>query len=365
MIKLAYDYQAFTLQKYGGISRYLYELASAIARNNDFDVNVYAGLYQNKYLLADRSNLNIKGWQTLNLPIPRRVLAVINNQLNKLSFGMDLPDIIHETYYLQHSNAPTQSKIVLTVYDMIHEKIIDPEIGRDFIKIKSHSIQRADRIICISENTRKDLLELFDLDPNIVTTVHLGYSPLKVKDPSPIIKEPYLLYVGDRESPYKNFNNLLHAYANSKQLQNCFKLVCFGSKSFSSVEIETISNLGIDSENIVHYAGDDLILANLYSHSSLFVYPSRYEGFGIPPLEAMSLDCPVACSNVSSIPEIVGDAGEYFDPDRVDSIVEAIEKVVFSTYRSKELKDKGEKRIEQFSWDKCAAETSLVYRSLM
>lgn len=366
MIKIAYDYQAFTLQKYGGVSRYICALASEVAKNNNFDVKVYAGLYQNKYL-DDYSNLSVKGWQVSNLPIPRRILDPINTQLNKLSFSIDCPDIVHETYYNSQRTTLEKTSVVITLHDMIHEKFLNFSQYQDFIKDKASAIKRADRVICISENTRRDLLEIYNLDPEKAVTIYLGHSPLPVQkiDPHPIVKDPYILYVGARSSTYKNFNALLQAYSNSRELRSHFKLVCFGMDSFSSDEIDNMKKMGIDVDhNVLHYSGNDSILANLYTNASVFIYPSLYEGFGIPPLEAMSLNCPVACSNASSIPEIVGDAGEYFNPHEVDSIMTAIENVVSSTAKSQELKAKGRERVKLFSWEKCADETSGLYRSM-
>jgi glycosyltransferase involved in cell wall biosynthesis len=365
MIKIAYDYQAFTLQKYGGVSRYICALASEVAKNNDFDVKVYAGLYQNKYL-EDYSNLSVKGWQVSNLPIPRRILDPINTKLNKFSFSIDCPDIVHETYYNSQRTTLEKTSVIITVHDMIHEKFLNLTQYKDFIKDKARAIKRADRVVCVSENTRRDLLEIYNLDPKKVVTIYTGHSPLPVQkiDIDPIVKDPYILYVGSRSSTHKNFNALLQAYSNSKQLRSCFKLVCFGTESFSSDEINNMKKMSINVErDVLHYSGSDSILVNLYTNASVFIYPSLYEGFGIPPLEAMSLNCPVACSNASSIPEIVGDAGEYFDPQEIDSIITAIEKVVCSTAKSKELKAKGRERVKLFSWEKCAAETSVLYRS--
>jgi glycosyltransferase involved in cell wall biosynthesis len=106
------------------------------------------------------------------------------------------------------------------------------------------------------------------------------------------------------------------------------------------------------------------VLAGLYTAASLFVYPSYYEGFGIPPLEAMSFDCPVACSNTSSIPEVVGDAARYFDPTNIDSMRAVIEEVLGSAEIKATLVARGRERIKRFSWDRCAAETIRIYREL-
>lgn len=120
----------------------------------------------------------------------------------------------------------------------------------------------------------------------------------------------------------------------------------------------------LPDNHFIHVPGDDKTLANLYTHASAFVYPSLYEGFGIPPLEAMSFNCPVVCSNTSSIPEVVADAGEYFNPYELESIADALERVLLSQVRTKELVVRGKERVNYFSWDTCAEQTQLVYKSL-
>ena len=123
-----------------------------------------------------------------------------------------------------------------------------------------------------------------------------------------------------------------------------------------------MKKLNLVNDQVSQTAGDDHLLAELYKHASAFIFPSLYEGFGIPPLEAMSYNCPVVCSNTSSISEVVGDAGEYFDPSDMDSMRVAIERVITSDSHKKILIDKGHKRLERFSWDRCAIETLNIYR---
>jgi glycosyltransferase involved in cell wall biosynthesis len=365
MIKIAYDHQTFTLQKYGGISRIFSEISSLINKSKDFDVEIYAGLYQNMYL-SQRSGVSIRGKQ---IPYPPKTLKFfnkINTTFCKTLLALDRPDIVHETYYGMSRCAPKSSRIVITVHDMIHEKFINNKESKDFSKIKSIAINRADHIICVSENTKNDLLEMLNVLPEKISTIYLGRSiNTNCTESEALITDPYLLYVGERVPEYKNFERLLSAYGASKLLQKEFKLVCFGPKPFSKQELEIINNIGINLNNILYYSGGDLILENLYAHAQALVYPSLYEGFGIPPLEAMSLSCPVICSRVSSIPEVVGDAGEYFDPYSIDSIVQSIEKVVFSSTHKHTLISKGCERAELFTWDKCAKETEQVYRNLL
>jgi glycosyltransferase involved in cell wall biosynthesis len=112
-------------------------------------------------------------------------------------------------------------------------------------------------------------------------------------------------------------------------------------------------------------SGSEDMLTQIYRQATAFIYPSLYEGFGIPPLEDMSCGCPVVCSNVSSIPEIVGNAGEYFDPYDLDSMSHASEKVVYSEETANNLRQLGNERVKLFPWDLCAEQTNKFYRSLL
>ena len=122
---------------------------------------------------------------------------------------------------------------------------------------------------------------------------------------------------------------------------------------------------GIEDKKIVYFDGDDSMLINLYKNASALVYPSKYEGFGLPILEAMSFECPVICSNKSSIPEVGGDAVEYFDPENIENIKDAICDTVFSDSKIKNLKIISNKRARLFNWSKCASETIAVYKKLI
>jgi glycosyltransferase involved in cell wall biosynthesis len=250
---------------------------------------------------------------------------------------------------------------------MMPEKF--PEIfGQIFsTEVKRQCVQRADHIICVSEHTKRDLIEIFDVDASKVSVIYLG-SSFQFDDlvnlPNPPITDPYLLYVGSR-SGCKNFDRLLKAYAMSERLKTGFKLVCFGGDPLNKEELNLAHQLGLTETNILRFTGNDWILASLYQNAAAFIYPSLYEGFGIPLLEAMSLNCPIVCSNVSSLPEVAGNAAEYFNPYEPESMMTAIEKVVYSPNWAGELVKLGEKRIQQFSWQTCAKKTCEVYLSLL
>jgi glycosyltransferase involved in cell wall biosynthesis len=174
------------------------------------------------------------------------------------------------------------------------------------------------------------------------------------------VDAPYLLYVGSR-SGHKNFKGLLDAYAASAWLRKNFFLLCFGGGAFSAAEQAALAATATQ-ERVRYLGGSDAVLASCYAHAALFVCPSFYEGFGIPVLEAMSLDCPVACSNSSSLPEVAGDAARLFDPASRDSIRAALEEVLNCAAAAELLKQRGRIRRGQFSWGQCAQTTLDIYR---
>jgi glycosyltransferase involved in cell wall biosynthesis len=133
----------------------------------------------------------------------------------------------------------------------------------------------------------------------------------------------------------------------------------------SGREIAEAENLGLRPGQLLHKTGDDHVLANCYRNAAALVYPSLYEGFGIPPLEAMACSCPVICSQTSSLPEVVGDAGEYFDPHQEDDMMAAMERVLLSPNRRQDLVAKGLSQCAKFSWNKCAVETLKIYKTLL
>ena len=197
--------------------------------------------------------------------------------------------------------------------------------------------------------------------------MHLGFGIASASEPLQEIEtttQPFLLYVGLREG-YKNFEGLLRAYSASPTLKNGYDLVCFGGGPFNHTECDIIDSLGLNANSVRHASGNDDKLASYYRAARAFVFPSLYEGFGIPPLEAMHYGCPVACSNTSSIPEVVGDAGLYFDPHDLESVKFTLQKIVSDDQLRKDLITSGNERIKQFSWKKCAEETLAIYSKVL
>jgi len=366
MIKICYDHQIFSWQQYGGIPRYFYEIARRISEYPDADVTILALAYINEYL-RNGSPGKLIGRYLPHISKTGFLRKPFNNLISKPFARHCKPDIFHETYYSMADCCPRSAKRVITVYDMIHEKFADNFSRRDKTqKIKAHAVRRADHIICISENTRQDLIEILGVPEEKTSVVYLGSSLITQKFATKPAEggKPFILYVGSRGG-YKNFDGLLRAYGRSPLLKNGFSIVCFGGGSFSASELSLAESLHISQDNILHVSGTDDILAGLYTSAAAFVCPSLYEGFGIPPLEAMSFGCPVVCANVSSLPEVVGDAAELFDPTDEAKMRVAIERVVSTPERGQLLVDRGYERIKQFSWEKCARDTLNVYKKLL
>lgn len=364
-MRVAFDHQIFGWQEYGGISRYAYELASELSKSCEQDVGIFSPLYVNRYLAHVPQHLKLQGIKMPAFKHSGRLYRAINSLLVGPAIKRFEPDIVHETYFSTSGVAPRTARVVLTVYDMIHERF--PEyfsIASPTSREKAQAVARADHIVCISEHTRRDLIEILGVPTAKTSVVHLGFSLTaapQVEIENGVKLRPFILYVGSRTG-HKNFVELLRAYAGSPFLMNEFELVCFGGGELKAKEVELINKLGISAAKVRQVSGNDELLGFYYRAARAFIYPSLYEGFGIPPLEAMSFGCPVACSNTSSVPEVVGDAAEQFDPTDHESIRKAIEKVVVDEELRKDLIDRGAARVRYFSWERCARETLDVYR---
>lgn len=368
-MRVAFDQQIFLLQEYGGISRYICSLAKALADIQDVEAKIVAPLHYNAHL-QDLVGPSVFGCRAPRIARTPRIVSALSKFVAGQVIRAYRPDIVHETYYSDAVVSPKKSASVVTVYDMIVERFPEGFERNDYgTEQKRAAVMRADHVICISESTRRDLLELFDVPEQKVSVVYLGYDALSVANPlsnkiAAVTVSPYLLYVGSRGG-YKNFEGMLRAHASSQFLKDNFSIICFGGGVFTQNETQLIDELGLSTEKIKQIGGGDDTLAQLYKDAEAFVYPSLYEGFGIPPLEAMSLGCPVICSNTSSIPEVVGDAGEYFEPGNIESIRVAVENVMQSNIRRGELVKNGHNRCAKFSWSRCANETLANYRKLI
>jgi glycosyltransferase involved in cell wall biosynthesis len=177
----------------------------------------------------------------------------------------------------------------------------------------------------------------------------------------PVPERPYFLFVGGRNS-YKNFDGLLQAMSHAVT-RFPDSVVCVVGAAFSAAEAAQIESLGLTG-HMEHYGhADDRHLAKLYHRSLALIYPSRYEGFGIPPLEAMACETVVVGANVSSVPEVVGQAGLLFNPDSSE-LTDILLALLDGAVNREDLIQKGRQRAKDFSWDKTAAQTVTVYQAV-
>jgi len=282
-------------------------------------------------------------------------------------------DIFHSIYYTRHHNKKIPQ--VVTVYDMIHELFPQyfPGIKNNlFRRKKKRVIQSADAVICISKNTKHDLLKLYKLDRDKAHVIYPGVGkPFKKIIDQKIkqkffkkhrLEKPFLLYVGHR-GRYKNFLTLVNAYASWSENKN-FDLVAIGSIKFTTQEKKLFKQLGITRQVRNFQSISDSQLALFYNYAHAFVFSSLYEGFGIPLVEAMACGTLILASDRSSFPEIGQDCILYFNPENIKSIVKALNQSLFKGERTKLIK-KSLKRAEYFSWEKTARQTLAIYRQLL
>ena len=366
IMRCYFDQQIFMMQPNGGISRYFFELLRRLGAIEDTYPTLFAGLYLSELPLNSLQHCRVIGlprrfrmgpaW-----PLAVRTCAAANRALlNSLS-----PDIYHPTYY-RFAEQPSGTRLVVTVYDMIHEKF--PEIFPldDTAAIKRKACAAADAIICISHSTRKDLLGYYPEYEAKTSVVHLSAATsfgMNNDVPTEPTKErPYALFVGVRRG-YKGFDVTLEAWERLLKMIPDLRLICVGGGAFNSQETAEIHRRHLD-KNIVQTSASDTELAKLYGNAALFIYPSRYEGFGLPVLEAMACGCPVICCRSSSLPEVGGKAASYFEPSEAAELASKVEAIMVSPSRRKEMVQSGYEQHKRFSWERCARETAEAYRNI-
>ena len=387
-MKILYDHQIFSVQKYGGISRYFYELMNQFSKMKDISFDLALKNTRNFYILNNSELFNVEKdirtdnfcgglqfWGKAELQRFLGRMSIIDHpEIKNLKTSDELLeksdyDVFHPTYFDNYFINNLKKPFVLTVYDMIYE-IYSERFFKNtnrFIRKQKELINKATHIIAISENTKKDIIDICNIGEEKISVVYLGnsfnYTKSDIFDLT--LPEKYILYVGDRHI-YKNYEFFLKSIKPLLIKDKDLFLICAGSVGLSSKEKQfLISNRLADK--VIHLPLiDDKVLMNLYSRAFCFVFPTLYEGFGIPILEAFSCGCPAVLSNTSSLPEVGGDdAAVYFDPEDSESILEAVRNVISSSTQRDNLRQKGYEQLKKFSWRKCAVETKKVYESVI
>lgn len=361
-MKVLFSHDIFVSQTHGGASRVFVGLHNALLARG-VKSRIAAGLHISTYLGGQE---NVSGLYVPGTPPPamRRALMMCNTLIERAIVAAWRPSVYHLTYFPRRTDPPPPVPVVVTVLDMIHELYAGqfPDEDRTSAR-KRHWVDAADLVITISQRTKEDLVSMFSVPEDKVVAVYPGVSALM---PAPDFDVStygdYLLYVGERGMGYKNFDGFVRAMAKS-EVARSLNLVCFGGRPTDIAERNKLADLGLLGQTIMVTGGDGE-LAALYGGARALVYPSKYEGFGFPPLEAMALGCPVACSRAGSLSEVVGDAALLFDPDDGDDIAEALETIVTHEDLRARLIAAGAARAGEFTWDRSASAALEAYRRL-
>ncbi len=312
--------------------------------------------------------------ETLLAPWGRWEAQDKERQLQKNLAGLD---IFHTSDVLQY--AAPHIKTVTTIYDMT--TLLFPEMHtvetREMQQKKYRFAQeKADAVIAISQSARQDVINLLGIEPERVHVVYAGvdpsFRPLSNEEIAPHLAkfnlqaDSYILTVGTIE-PRKNLVRLIQAYHAiwQKQPKSMPKLVLAGATGWFFREVfALVKNLGLSEQVLFIGRVDDADLPALYNGALFLAYPTLYEGFGMPALEAMACKTAVLTSNTSSLPEVVGDAGVYVEPEQVESITEGLQMLITDIIGCRKLAHEGFLRAQTFSWHKVAEETISVYKNV-
>ncbi len=339
-----------------GIGTYIKNLVSNLQTIPDVDIDGawYAEKYKKKDIISSHISLTLK-------PYFRFISA----------FNFGKYDIFHGPDY----KIPSGSfyKKVVTIHDLVdyESTIIDKKRAEYGIHKFEKMLFKArpDMIITVSYFTRNCLLSRFPQFESITKTIYLGIDHIASFEPAAIRKKPfqfpYIIFVGTIDKR-KNLVKVIEAFEIAKETLGDLHLVIVGKDGYCH-EIADEKIKGSRYAPYIHRLGfvTGEELADIYSHAEAFVFPSLYEGFGIPVLEAMSIGCPVITSNRGAMKEISGNAAILVDPNDAEDISHRIVEICGNTARRVKLIEKGRLWSKQFSWSKCANETSEVYKALL
>lgn len=357
----------------GGLGRYVEQLVTQLQKLD----------HQNRFVLFLKPE-NDEACRIQNDRFEKRVVDIhwytMKEQLF-LSKSIDQEEL--DLVHFPHWNVPMNIKtpFIVTIHDLIlleqpHSAKVttrNPFLYHfkymGFRKVIAHAVHDSRAIIAVSEYTRDSILKHFpSVDPEKITVVHEGvthFQPAKNKTPESgsIPPSPYFLYVGNAY-PHKNLESLLHAFSFFHRLHPDVMLVLAGRKDIFYERLEKeLEEIDIPKDRVRFIMSpSDEALHDLYRNATLYLFPSRIEGFGLPPLEAMQEGVPVAAARAGSLPEVLGDAALYFHPDDIEEMVRVMEQALTNTSLRSELARKGKEQIKRYSWETMAKEILAIYK---
>lgn len=381
-MKIAID-ASKAVNESAGIARYTQEIIKNLSRLYPKDkFFLYFNFLRGKEEKNKKIESLVAGQDNINYKI-YPIMGYLKERLFNFSFPITKSwvkncDVVHATEFLSFDNG-LKIPQVLTVHDLTMIKF-PTHRGKEAIrhgKILKKACLNANQIISVSHSTKKDLIDLFDINPDKISVIHLGANKnfrrlqnqneskkalLKYK-----INFPFILFLGTVE-PRKNIKNLLLAFekfSENSQFKDA-RLIIIGKKGWNSEEIFTTHD-SLKFKNKVLFLdfvpNEDII--HFYNQAILFCFPSLYEGFGFPILEAMACGCPVLTSNISSLPEVGGNAAYYINPQNIKEIADAMQKILVDNIMRENMVKLGIEQAKKFSWERCAEETHKVYEEAL
>jgi alpha-1,3-rhamnosyl/mannosyltransferase len=360
-----------------GIGQYSFHLAHGLMEQEDIDLELFYGAYWDKRLNATPSNTLASSlpWLRRHVPYSYELRRWVQNFRFNQGIKQKKFDIYHEPNILSLKfDGPT----VITVHDLSwirHPDAHPIERVKAMNRYFEGGLRKADAIITDSIFVKQELMDVFGISPGLISSIPLGveslFKPMTANHTEVILRKydlvhrQYFLAVGTLE-PRKNLSLALKAYLQLPvSIRNVYPLVLIGMKGWhtSALELQLLPLIRTGQVRQLGYL-ERIELATLMAGALTLVYPSIYEGFGLPPLEAMASGVPVICANSSSLPEVVGDAGVLVDPYNDTDLVQVLLQMIEDNLWRSEMAGKAIQRASMFTWQICVEKTIAVYQTI-
>ncbi len=375
MIRVYIDGLIYGMQAHGGIGRCFTEIINRVAEVNEDIEFLLAPPWKTKGELPSGGRIRVLHEPSFPAVLPKSISKRIKRGLKEKYYNQLAPHVFHSTYYTP--NPFPNTKTVVTVHDFIDERSFCTMSGNgaDFVALKRQRIEEADAVIAVSETVRQDVMNYTDAAPEKVWVARHGindfFRNFKPTDAdvssfrSAIkCKKPFWLFVG-RRLRYKNFNTVLRAWVEFDRVFGMStQLIAVGPDiPLEESQIDFLVRNSRESDLRILVDVSDKELATAYHEATALIFPSLFEGFGIPIIEAMASECPVIASDIPVFHEVAGNCASFFDPHSSDDLVEAMQDVWNSSI-GKNLIEAGKKRQSCFTWNAASKIIAQVYRSL-
>jgi glycosyltransferase involved in cell wall biosynthesis len=361
-MRVTFDDQIFTAQKIGGASRYFTELIDQYRRDASLGVEAVTPF---RYVITEHLvHSDPRRYRTpprLRLARRGRVIRTLN--ATRSASRLRRAELLHHTYYLPNYLRLPATKRVCTVYDMIPELLPELYPNGSPHYAKETYARECDAVLCISQTTKDDMLRLYGPLDKPVEVTHLAVSnEYYDAQPNPDEGQPYVAYIGRREQ-YKNFDVVLRAFAELADDHPKLRLLCAGGGPFRDSETARIAELDL-TERVERRTIHDAEMPSLYASATAMVFPSRYEGFGLPIVEAFAARCPVVVADTPCSIEISGGAAAVFSPDDEQQLAGILSSLAGDPAERARWTALGSARARDFSWARTAKHTADVYRRI-